>query len=226
MHWSISLLVRLVPPVGKWLERKLRKPDPRTVLAHRQEIMAALEKRLPKPNKYGIRGEAIIRDVTRLDEYRPHDLGPQKRSNAWFKVEVKGTYPGGLQVIYGRVRTIKFDERAERWTFVDDERASDHTHVNKAVQEDDSADVVDVVEVGELPLDRIVSVDWDGDNHYGFPHIYCEYQGKRRKPYDRTMYYVHSPHMPETYPWVQVPELEASDRRRFSRIRRLFSKRN
>src|SRR5207253_9654577 len=39
-----------------------------------------------------------------------------------------------------------------------------------------------VVLLGTIPYDHIDSVDWDGDEYYGFPHIYCFFAHKK-EPY-------------------------------------------
>jgi hypothetical protein len=36
--------------------------------------------------------------------------------------------------------------------------------------------------------EAIESVNWDGDEFYGYPHIYCHFTEKGRKPYERLVF--------------------------------------
>jgi len=47
---------------------------------------------------------------------------------------------------------------------------------------------VRVILLGEIPYERIEGVDWDGDEYYGFPHVYCHFDGPGRQPYQRLVY--------------------------------------
>jgi hypothetical protein len=48
-------------------------------------------------------------------------------------------------------------------------------------------DAVSAYLIGYIPYESIVSVNWDGDEYYGYPHIFChfEYGGQ---PYERLAY--------------------------------------
>jgi hypothetical protein len=39
--------------------------------------------------------------------------------------------------------------------------------------------------VGYIPFEFIESVDWQGDEYYGFPHIYCHFDGPHGQPYEK-----------------------------------------
>lgn len=43
---------------------------------------------------------------------------------------------------------------------------------------------VNALLVGRIPYDRIVTIDWEGDEYYGSPHIYCRFLGWRPSPYE------------------------------------------
>jgi hypothetical protein len=42
-----------------------------------------------------------------------------------------------------------------------------------------------VVLVGYVPFENIESVDWHGDEYYGFPHLYCYFDARRKEPYEK-----------------------------------------
>ena len=57
-----------------------------------------------------------------------------------------------------------------------------------------------VVLLGTIPYDNIDSVDWDGDEYYGFPHIYCFFAHKK-EPYEHLGFYIETaPLAPEGLP--------------------------
>lgn len=218
MDWpvrlAIQLLIRIIPPIGKWLERKLRRPEPREILSRRQEMMAEIRTHLRQPNENGVRGDAIILDVDRIDLYRPHDRLEDGPSNAWLKVEVKGTYPGGLELIYGSAQMVQFDERSSAWVFLDDTQIPPPPDAHGADANRPKVDVVRVWPVGELPVDRIEDINWDGDDYYRCPHIYCKYLGNGRKLFDTTTFYTNVSDTPGRHYWEQVHVL----RQRRSRL--------
>jgi hypothetical protein len=43
--------------------------------------------------------------------------------------------------------------------------------------------------VARIPFDWIVKVDWEGDEYYGPPHVYCRFIGKGRQPYEDILVY-------------------------------------
>jgi hypothetical protein len=43
--------------------------------------------------------------------------------------------------------------------------------------------------VSSIPYENIEQVDWDGDEYYGYPHIYCWFSNKK-VPYEHTGIYV------------------------------------
>jgi len=51
---------------------------------------------------------------------------------------------------------------------------------------DEQGDIT-VLLVGEIPYDSIVEVNWEGDEYYSFPHIYCHFN-HNDEPYERLFY--------------------------------------
>jgi hypothetical protein len=42
--------------------------------------------------------------------------------------------------------------------------------------------------VGLIPFERIVNIDWEGDEYYSIPHIYCEFAEKHKQPYEKLIF--------------------------------------
>lgn len=122
-------------------ERALRQT------ARRNEI----EPKLRERDQQGLRSEAILRDVDRLDEY------PGSYDGAWSRVGLCGTYHDGLQVGFQRVGVVHHTAETFRLT-----------------RRGESPEIVACV-IGRIPYDRIVSINWDGDDYYGFPIFLCDY---------------------------------------------------
>ncbi len=140
-------------------------------MARRLALRDEIQSRLPARTKWGNRGEAIIRDVHRVDQYP--DIDDRRRGiSSWFKVELKDEYHRGLEVFLS-INYVRLDEKKRTWEIV-----------YRAEERDLKGFIV-----GRIPLDWIASVDWEGDEFYGVPHIYCRFIGKRRQPYEETLVY-------------------------------------
>src|SRR6185503_8446149 len=109
-------------------------------------------------------GEAIIRDVRRADLYPEVDRD-RKGISPWFRVGLLGLYHRGLQVGL-RIEGLCYDEPAGGWRY-SNYKSGEKPDINAFL-------------VGRIPFERIVTVDWDGDEYYGFPHVYCRFASKRK----------------------------------------------
>lgn len=154
-----------------------RRPDPVEVLEKRKVWKSEFEKRLPKLDHAPTYGEAIIRDISRMDSYP--DIDDKKKGiSPWFNVEIKGFYHRGLEVFL-RIEYLKQIEREWRYSNHNEEGAK-FCYL-----------------VGRIPYDVIKNVDWDGDEYYNRPHIYCKFMkknrvpfiGSKREPYEELIYY-------------------------------------
>ncbi len=70
-----------------------------------------------------------------------------------------------------------------------------------------------VLLMGRIPFEDIEFLDPNGDEYYGFPHIYCHFDAKKREPYEKLIFCVekrdpyHSPSYVEVAPYEQVRRL-------------------
>lgn len=166
----LSPLYNLAKDLLRWLLKKLEKEDPARTMELRQKWKAEIQGHLRWIDDVVGYGEAIIRDVRRADLY-PQVDAQGKGISPWFRVGLLGLYHRGLQVGL-RIEGLRYDEPAGGWRYSD---YGEQPDVNAYV-------------VGRIPFERIVSVDWDGDEYYGFPHVYCRFTSKRKEPYEEVVF--------------------------------------
>ncbi len=112
--------------------------------------------------------DVIIRDMRRVDGYPDADA-KRKGVSPWFRAGLMGTYHRGV-LIGLRWETLTATPDSQ-WRF---------TRHNDGEKGD-----VNVVLIGHVPYENIESVDWDGDEYYGLPHIYCHFDARRKEPYEK-----------------------------------------
>jgi hypothetical protein len=165
-------LVTIIKELAGYLIRRFRKPDPVAVLESRSKWRAEFQLQLRERDASGARGDAIIRDMKRMDMYP--DIDEKVRGiSPWFKVEQKGLYHRGIEVFL-RVESLVFVEDREAWRF----------------GKYDEPDAVNALLVGRIPFDVIRSVDWEGDEYYPYPHIYCDFARRNGQPYEELVFYM------------------------------------
>jgi hypothetical protein len=144
---------------------------PATRARHRTKMKAEIESRLPRySDDRDYRGEAIIRDLRRMDRYPDLDDTIAGGPSPWFKAEVKGIYERGLEV------------------YVSVQRVVVRGDVATPVREDGQP----VFVVGRIPFERIEEVDWIGDPAASLdpmPHFYCWFGWRRRRLYESFVLY-------------------------------------
>lgn len=174
-------LITLVKDIGGYVVKRFKKPDPVETLQRRDKWRVEFEERLRKKDSAGTHGNAIIRDVKRMDRY-PDIKENERRISAWFRVEVKGLYHRGLEVFIN-IESLVFDEEHGDWRF----------------GQHDEPGAVSALLVGQIPFDVIRTVSWNGDEYYPFPHIYCDFSRGRGQPYEELVFYQAQDGSHETY---------------------------
>jgi hypothetical protein len=164
-------LYALLKDAGGLALRRFRKPDPVAVLEQRKKWRSEFELHLRKRDPSGTRGDAIIRDVGRMDHYPDID-DTSRRISPWFKVEMKGLYHRGVEVFL-RVESLIFVEDREAWRF----------------GSYDEPGALNALLVARISFDVVRAVEWGGDEYYRCPHIYCDFSRKDGQPYDDLVFY-------------------------------------
>lgn len=183
-------IIAAAKEVGGYIFRRFKKPDPVAVLENRAKWKAEFTTHTRNRDASGTRGDTIIRDVKRMDKYP--DIDERGRGiSPWFKVELKGVYHRGVEVFL-RVETLVYVEESDGWRF----------------GRHDESGAVNALLVGRIPFDVVRSIDWPGDEHYPFPHIYCDFSKSNRQPYEELVYYATHEGTSGTY-FMELAKLQA-----------------
>ena len=175
MTWELSLIspiYNLIKDSLGWIFKKFKKQDPVQIIAIRHKWKNEFESKLIWIENGVSYGEAIIRDVKRADYY-PNTDEKTKGISPWFRVSLLGIYHRGIQVGL-RIEAIESNAEFGRWI---------------TTSNYDGEQIINAFLVGNIPFESIKNVDWQGDEYYGYPHIYCEFNQRRgREPYESLIF--------------------------------------
>ena len=146
-----------------------RRLSPSEVLALRQKWKGAFETHIAERHHNKLRKDVIIRDMKRIDSYP--DTLEGKGISSWFRVGLVGTYHRGILV-------------GLNWGTLVEEADGLRFRNYKAEEQGDLKAML----IGRIPYENIESVDWEGDEYYGLPHIYCFFTYKK-EPYEGLSFY-------------------------------------
>lgn len=185
---SASFLYSLVKDVFKGGRRK---PDPIEILAIRNKWQAEIEEKLREFRKKSLGKDVIVHDIARLDQY-PDTTGKKgKGISPWFRAGLMDTYHRGILLGIDWVSLVQNADTGE-WRYpVDDEVG------------------ITLCLAGKVPYENIVSINWDGDDYYNKPHIFCHFTRAKGQPYEDVVFcqateITHVPGMP---PYTHYSEL-------------------
>jgi hypothetical protein len=164
-----SIRSALYPYVDK---PKITSPvfsSPAERVKHRESFRIIFERELSEIRTKELRSDVIIRDVDRVDGY-PNASDEETGISSWFRIGLLETYTRGVKVLLRIVNLTQTNEGL---------RYTRH-------QAGEKGDIKAFL-IGEIPFDSIVAVNWEGDEYYSFPHIYChfDYAGE---PYERLVF--------------------------------------
>lgn len=148
--------------------KRQQRAGPEELVRRRQVMKQEISQRLPA-SRSGHAPRVIIRDLARIDAYPEVDERPWGIS-PWFRVEAKGLYHRGLEVF------LSIEELAIKDGVARQPRTRTGPGLTK------------LYVVGRIPFDAIVSIDWDGDEYYPIPHMYCWFD-QADGPYEAIMLY-------------------------------------
>ena len=172
----ISLVYSLFKDIVSRLSSGRRKLSNSDRLGLRQKWKPLFEAKVYDTHRKELRKDVIIRDVKRLDQYP--EAGETKGISPWFRLGLIDITHRGILVFLRNAELTKHKD-GQHWRFADiaaGERGE-----------------MKVVLLGTIPYDHIDSVDWDGDEYYGFPHIYCFFAHKK-EPYEHLGFYTKTAH--------------------------------
>lgn len=166
-----SLLYNAAKDLVSFIFGRFKKIPPEQIIAHRQKMKREFESRLRWIDDNGGYGEAIIRDIRRVDSY-PNIDEKDKGISPWFCVGILELYHRGLQVGL-KYEGIKFDKKHNAWRLYN--------------YREEKEDLIALI-IGRIPFDEIVEVDWEGDEYYSIPHIYCRFNQRKNEPYEELVF--------------------------------------
>jgi hypothetical protein len=194
------LSINFAYQVGKDLYARFRgagrRLTPSQVIELRSKWKPQFEERIWDNHRKELRSDAIIRDMSRLDKY-PELEEKEKGISPWFRLGIVGTYHRGIYVAHGWGGLIK---DGAGWRYPD-YKAGERGELK-------------VLMISSIPYQNIEHVDWNGDEYYNYPHIYCWFNNKK-VPYEHTGIYVqHDPISEGALPWFEeVANVEDAKRR-------------
>ncbi len=141
------------------------------IVARRQKWKPLFEQEVWRTHTEKLRQDVIIRDMRRIDRYPNAEAS--KGISPWFRVGLIGTYHRGVYLGL-QWDTLTKDADGKRW------RETNY-------HADEPGDIR-VVLIGSVPYECIDNVNWEGDEYYPYPHIYC-YFNYKRQPYEHLGFY-------------------------------------
>lgn len=153
----------------RWFRRNKRNLTPQQKLELRAKWKPLVEAWIFKRNQEQLRHDCIVRDMKRMDQY-PDVADREKGVSAWFRVGLVDTYERGMMV------GLRYEGLVEESIGL---RLGDYNSEKEKMK--------NFMLTGFIPYENIESIDWNGDQYYGYPHIYCYFEFKG-EPYERLAY--------------------------------------
>ena len=148
-----------------WLSLK-RRLSPQETLKLRAQWKPQFTEWLELHNHKKLRTDVIIRDIKSIDSYPTNT--ETKGGSAWFRSGVIDTYEKGIMLGLGTYELV-YDKQKDVYYFPPNGKRGN----------------TKLMFAGFVLFENIESVDWDGDQHCSYPHIYCYFDSKDKQPYER-----------------------------------------
>ncbi|WP_333818165.1 hypothetical protein [Tabrizicola sp.] len=160
--------------VGKdvvgFFRRKKRFP-PELKIERRDRWKTKFEDEIRTNFHEKLRTDIIIRDVARYDQY-PNSPEQKRGISPWFRLALLDTYHDGILVWL-------------RWDRLIHTGPDTFRNADWSAEEEEG---IKVVLAGKIPFYLIENVDFEGDEYYCYPHIFCHF-AIRKMPYESLDYY-------------------------------------
>ena len=166
-----GLIYSMLKDAASAISSRRRKLTASEIVGLRKKWKPLFEEKIRDSHREKLRRDVIVRDMKRVDNYP--DAREGKGISPWFRVGLVGTYHRGILLAL-RWETLARDNDGTHW------RATSYVR-------GESGDLK-VVLLGSVPYEYIENVDWEGDEFYPFPHIYC-YFCHRGEPYEHLGFY-------------------------------------
>lgn len=180
----------------QFLAGSKRNLTPSDKIASREKWRPVFEQYFLDSGRKNFQGDAIIHDVDRLDDYP--ETKDSKGISSWFRVGLMGTYHRGILL------GLRWTSLVPRGGKFIDEPASN------------SDEAIKVMLIGEVPYESIESVNFDGDDYYNKPHIFCHFD-HAGEPYER-LFFGEEFRLPNNplYHYREICQYEPKSRKRWN----------
>jgi len=168
----LSLVYGILKDLLKFVQNIQKGLNQENTVKQRQKWKDEIEEKFQWIDNIVGYGEVIIRDVKRNDMY-PEVEEKKKGISSWFRIEYLGIYHRGIKVGL-HFEELIYEEKYKAWRFAD--------YKNK--EEGD----LNAYIVGLIPFEYIANIDWNGDEYYSCPHIYCHFLSKKKEPYEELIF--------------------------------------
>lgn len=169
-YFAPGFLYNLAKDAVTFLRRKKRFP-PELKIERRDRWKTKFEDEVRTNFHKKLRTDVIIRDVARYDQY-PNASKRKRGISPWFRLALLDTYHDGILVWL-------------QWDMLIQTGPDAFRNANWATEESEG---LKVALAGKIPFYLIESVDFDGDDYYYYPHIFCHFAIKKM-PYESLDYY-------------------------------------
>lgn len=175
---GLGFIYRAIKDVGGAGFRLWKGTPPQEKIALRQKWKPRFEEHIQDNHVQKLRSDIIIRDVNRVDQY-PDSVEKEKGISSWFRMGLVGVYHRGIYVSFQWHRLVDIGDG--KYRFLD---ILGHDKDKKELE--DSS--IKVIQLGSIPFENIEDVNFEGDEYYGYPHIYCHFSIKKQ-PYEKISLY-------------------------------------
>lgn len=172
--FGLNVVYAIAKDIWRLVRGRNKSLTPEQIIEKRQKWKPLFEEEIWKNHKENLRKDVIIRDVKRFDKYPDID-DKSKGISPWFRAGLVGVYHKGALIAL-RWSELVQDDGNDEWRGVD-------------CHSEEKGDLK-VILIGKITFESIEAVDWDGDEMYYFPHIYCHFDKKRKEPYEDLVYCV------------------------------------
>ena len=195
LGWLPNFLYNLAKDVFGWTKPLTAQEK----IALRQKWKPKFEDCIRDNFANGYRSDVIIRDVKRVDQY-PETDSKSKGISPWFRMGLVGTYHRGILVAFQWNSLVPLDDGQFRVLDILDHDKDDQEAKDSAIK---------VLKVGMIPFENVEDVDFEGDEYYGYPHIYCHFSNKR-EPYEKVAFFTEGQLFPDSLPYyTELTDIES-----------------
>ncbi|ESX24171.1 hypothetical protein [Mesorhizobium sp. LSJC264A00] len=154
----------------RYARRNVRKLTPAEKIAARQKWKKPFEDYIYTNQRKSLRLDAFMRDVRRLDDYP--DIKNKRGISPWFRFGLVDTYERGFMASLHGSKLVE-DATTGKWRYTAQLKGETGKYLTL---------------IGYVPYEFIEDVNWEGDQIYDYPHVFCYFDGLKRQPYERMMF--------------------------------------